>query len=735
MGIGASRVRDLFVQAKEAAPAIIFIDELDAIGRSRGGGSGSLGGHDEREQTLNQILTEMDGFDPAAGVIVLGATNRPDVLDPALLRPGRFDRRVAVQPPDSVGRELILKVHTRSVPLADDVDLAQLASTTPGMVGADLANLVNEAALLAARRGHDKVARADFTDALEKIVLGAERKIVLGEEDRRRIAYHEGGHAIVGMLTPGADPVRKVSIIPRGMALGVTLSTPDDDRFNLSEEELRSKIRVALGGRVAEEVVFGDITTGAESDIQHVTRIARGMVARWGMSEKVGFITVAAQEGQSLLLPGAEPVSQATQELVDAEVRRIVDEEHEATLRLVSDNRERLDALAEALLERETLDELDAYAAAGIDRTAQRRHAARAGLPPLLRLRLEQRHVGGREHVLGGRVARHLGRAQGERDPAAVACLAGLGHPLGHPAQHRVRGVAVGGGHHHHELVAAPAKAAVAAAHGALHRARHLAQGAVALEVAEAVVHAPEVVHVHQPDAERGALARGPGDLDRERLVERAPVAQAGQLVHAREPARHLGARSQAHALAAHVGLVGGEQHADGHEDQCLGGHVGRHLAAGPLVQQRQRQRRERGAEVGQRAPRRVRGAGAEPEHEEVLVGRGAAAGEVVQSRDRHDAGVGDHQQIVEARLPPQHRHGAREPGQPERGGDRPAGGAQLVVDGLEGQHGQGQQAAEEEQPGHEAPRGGEVRPRVGVVAPLEQRAQIARDRLPWRGH
>ena len=376
VGIGASRVRDLFVQAKEAAPAIIFIDELDAIGRSRGGGSGSLGGHDEREQTLNQILTEMDGFDPAAGVIVLGATNRPEVLDAALLRPGRFDRRVTVQPPDSVGRELILKVHTRSVPLADDVDLGKLASTTPGMVGADLANLANEAALLAARRGHDKVARADFTDALEKIVLGAERKIVLSEEDRRRIAYHEGGHAIVGMLTPGADPVRKVSIIPRGMALGVTLSTPDDDRFNLSEEELRSKIRVALGGRVAEEVVFGDITTGAESDIQHVTRIARGMVTRWGMSEKIGFITVAPQEGQSLLLPGAEQVSPATQELVDAEVRRIVDEEHEATLRLVSDNRDRLDALAASLLERETLDELDAYAAAGIDRTRTRTPAS-----------------------------------------------------------------------------------------------------------------------------------------------------------------------------------------------------------------------------------------------------------------------------------------------------------------------------------------------------------------------
>jgi cell division protease FtsH len=375
VGIGASRVRDLFQQAKEAAPAIIFVDELDAIGRSRGGSGGSLGGHDEREQTLNQILTEMDGFDTSDSVIVLGATNRPDVLDSALLRPGRFDRRVAVQPPDSKGRELILRVHTRSVPLDSDVDLERLASTTPGMVGADLANLVNEAALLAARRGHTKVQRADFTDALEKIVLGAERKIVLSPGDRRRIAYHEGGHAVVGMLTPGADPVRKVSIIPRGQALGVTLSTPDDDRFNLSEAELRAKIRVALGGRVAEEVVFGNITTGAESDIQQVTMIARGMVERWGMSEKVGFLTVAQQDGRSVLLPGAEPVSEATQELVDAEVRRIVDDEHDTTTKLLSGNRDKLDSLAEALLERETLDEIDAYAVAGIDRGAVPAHA------------------------------------------------------------------------------------------------------------------------------------------------------------------------------------------------------------------------------------------------------------------------------------------------------------------------------------------------------------------------
>ena len=369
VGIGASRVRDLFMQAKEAAPAIIFIDELDAVGRSRGA-AGAIGSHDEREQTLNQILTEMDGFDSDSNVIVLGATNRPEVLDPALLRPGRFDRRVFVQAPDAAGRAAILRVHTRSVPLAKDADLDRLAASTPGMVGADLANLVNEAALLAARRGHDSVQYSDFTDALEKIILGAERKVLINEDDRRRIAYHEGGHAVVGMLTPGADPVRKVSIIPRGQALGVTLSTPDDDRVNYSEQELRAKIRVSLGGRVAEELVFGDATTGAESDIQQVTRLARGMVERWGMSEKVGFLTVTPQNGQSPLLPGAEPVSQATQELIDAEVRRIVDEEQEATERLLAENRDRLDALAEALLERETLDQADAYAVAGIERDA-----------------------------------------------------------------------------------------------------------------------------------------------------------------------------------------------------------------------------------------------------------------------------------------------------------------------------------------------------------------------------
>ena len=271
VGVGAARVRDLFAKAKEAAPAIIFIDELDAIGRSRQGSAGITGANDEREQTLDQILTEMDGFESTEAVVVLGATNRPEILDPALLRPGRFDRRVAVQPPDKAGRRKILEVHTRSMPLDSNVDLDSLASTTPGMVGADLANLANEAALLAARRDHDKVQMADFTDSLEKLLLGAPRGIVLNPVDRERTAYHESGHALVGMLTPEADPVRKVSIIPRGQALGVTLSAPDSDRVSYSREELEARIKVAIAGRVAEEVVYAKITTGAESDLQQLT--------------------------------------------------------------------------------------------------------------------------------------------------------------------------------------------------------------------------------------------------------------------------------------------------------------------------------------------------------------------------------------------------------------------------------------------------------------------------------
>jgi len=368
VGIGASRVRDLFKQAKEAAPAIIFIDELDAIGRSRSAGTGFGGGNDEREQTLNQILTEMDGFEANLAVIVLGATNRPEILDAALLRPGRFDRRVAVPPPDREGRASILAVHTRSLPLADDVNLDRLAATTPGMVGADLANLANEAALQAARRQHEKVTMADFTDALEKIVLGAPRGTVLSDDDRKRVAYHEAGHALVGMLTPGADPVRKVSIIPRGQALGVTFSAPDDDRANYEESWLRAKIKVALGGRVAEEVVFGTITTGAESDIQQLTQIARGMVGRWGMSNAIGPIAVLPQDQNGMLLPGSQGASESTQRLVDEEVRRIVEESYAEVRILLTEHRGQLDSLTEALLREETLDEDPAYAAAQVPR-------------------------------------------------------------------------------------------------------------------------------------------------------------------------------------------------------------------------------------------------------------------------------------------------------------------------------------------------------------------------------
>ena len=367
VGVGASRVRDLFKQAKEAAPAIVFIDELDAVGRSRSGNVGGLsGGNDEREQTLNQILTEMDGFEVGTNVIVLGATNRPEVLDSALLRPGRFDRRIAVQAPDKNGRVEILKIHTRSVPLAPNVDMEQLAAATPGATGADLALLVNEAALFAARRNHDQVEQQDFTDAIEKMILGAERQIVMTDADRERTAYHESGHALVGMLTPGADPVRKISIIPRGMALGVTLSTPESDRYSYSRDELTARIKVSLGGRAAELVVYDEITTGAESDIQNLTQIARSMVGRWGMSEAIGPVAVTEGRQDGLLLPGAESSSAVTQQMVDEETRRIVETAEREVIDLLTRERSRLDALAHALLERETLDQDDAYQVAGI---------------------------------------------------------------------------------------------------------------------------------------------------------------------------------------------------------------------------------------------------------------------------------------------------------------------------------------------------------------------------------
>jgi len=361
VGVGASRVRELFTEARKVAPAIIFIDEIETIGRARGGAR-AFGGHDEREQTLNQILTEMDGFSGHEGVVVLAATNRPDVLDPALLRPGRFDRQIMVHPPDQKGRVAILKVHTRTVPLANDVDLEQLASSTPGMTGADLANLVNEAALLAARRGQDVVDQRDLTDALEKVALGTARNVVIPEAQRRRTAYHEAGHALLGMLQPGADPVRKVSIVPRGRALGVTLSTPDSDRYGYDVSYLRGQIVGSLGGLAAEQEVFDVITTGAESDLETVTRIARSMVGRWGMSERIGPLSVLPADGD----PRMAGVSDGLLDAVDEEVRRITEECFADARRLLRENRDKLDAIVAQLLVRESLDEREIYAAAGI---------------------------------------------------------------------------------------------------------------------------------------------------------------------------------------------------------------------------------------------------------------------------------------------------------------------------------------------------------------------------------
>ncbi|MEZ5293773.1 MAG: ATP-dependent zinc metalloprotease FtsH [Vicinamibacterales bacterium] len=361
VGVGASRVRELFTEARKVAPAIIFIDEIDTIGRARGGAR-SFGGHDEREQTLNQILTEMDGFSGHEGIVVLAATNRADVLDPALLRPGRFDRQIIVHAPDQKGRLAILKVHTRGVPLGPDVDLERLAASTPGMTGADLANLVNEAALLAARRGQEAVAHRDLTDALEKVQLGTARSVVIPAAERRRTAYHEAGHALLGMLQPGADPVRKVSIVPRGRALGVTLSTPDTDRYGYDANYLRGRIVGALGGMAAEQEVFGVITSGAESDLEQVTRIARSMVGRWGMSERVGPLSVLPIEGDPRMLGVSDTLLNA----VDDEVRRITEECYAEARRLLREHRTQLDAIVTELLAHESLDEAEIYAAAGI---------------------------------------------------------------------------------------------------------------------------------------------------------------------------------------------------------------------------------------------------------------------------------------------------------------------------------------------------------------------------------
>jgi cell division protease FtsH len=368
VGVGAARVRDLFKQAREHAPAIIFVDELDSIGRARG--QFAIGGASEQEQTLNQILTEMDGFSSREGIIVLAATNQPDVLDKALLRPGRFDRRVIVHLPDRAGREAILAVHTRKVPLAPDTNLGEVASATPGLSGADLRNLVNEAALLAARRNQTEVRQKDFMDALEKIVLGPERPLLLSQQDRERIAYHEGGHAILGLVVPGADPVHRVSIVPRGMALGVTYQRPDADRYNYPEAYLRARIVGILGGRAAEEIVYGTKTTGAENDIEQATQLARNMVTRWGMSEELGMVQLAPRENPYLArldgYQGPQQFSEETARRIDAEVLRIIGECHDEARRLLTEHRRELDALAEALLKRETLDEQEILKVTGL---------------------------------------------------------------------------------------------------------------------------------------------------------------------------------------------------------------------------------------------------------------------------------------------------------------------------------------------------------------------------------
>jgi cell division protease FtsH len=356
VGVGASRVRDLFEQAKKVSPSIIFIDEIDAVGRQRGS---SVNTNDEREQTLNQLLVEMDGFDNKQAVVVIAATNRPDGLDAALLRPGRFDRRVTVDRPDWNGRLAILKIHSHNVPLAPDVDLTAVARSTPGMVGADLANLVNEAALLAARRNMDGVNQQCFLEALDKILLGAERPLVLSEEDLNVVAYHEGGHALAGLLSKDGDPITKVTIVPRGQALGVTMATPIDDRYNYSREYLLAQVVYALGGRAAEQVAIGRITTGAENDLQRVTQLARQMVTRWGMSERLG--TISFSERQSPFAGGGDvgaptDYSEETAQLIDEEVDRIIRTGYSQTVALMEDHRQTLDRIAQELRRQETID-------------------------------------------------------------------------------------------------------------------------------------------------------------------------------------------------------------------------------------------------------------------------------------------------------------------------------------------------------------------------------------------
>jgi cell division protease FtsH len=359
VGVGASRVRDLFDTAKKSTPCIVFIDELDAVGRERGAGLG--GGNDEREQTLNQILVEMDGFDPHQAMIVLAATNRPDVLDSALLRPGRFDRQITVDRPDRPGREAILRVHAKNVLLAPDVKLDVIAASTVGMVGADLANLVNEAALTAARHNLDQVTQSCFDEALDRILMGAERPLVLSKQERQVTAFHEGGHALVAMLTPEADPVQKVTIVPRGQALGVTKMVPLDDKHNYSRAYLLARMAVGLGGRVAEELAIGEISTGAENDLQEVSRIAREMVTRWGMSQRLGAVFLGGEQevflGREVGLREKQSYSEHTASIIDEEIQHLIKDRHTSVQQLLSAHRAELERIAHALLEHETLNE------------------------------------------------------------------------------------------------------------------------------------------------------------------------------------------------------------------------------------------------------------------------------------------------------------------------------------------------------------------------------------------
>ncbi len=367
VGVGASRVRDLFTKAKTAAPAIVFIDEIDAVGRQRGAGLG--GGNDEREQTLNQLLAEMDGFEQNESVIVMAATNRPDVLDPALLRPGRFDRQVTVGAPDRAGRLSILKIHTRGKPLSDDVRLEDLAKATIGFSGADIANLANEAALTAARRSRKRISMRDFLDAFDRIVLGTESPPLSNENERRLVAYHESGHALVGVLTPGADPIFKVTIMPRGQALGVTVHLPDDDRRNYPREYIRTQIAVLLGGRSAEEIVFNEITTGASNDLRRATDLARRMVVQFGMSEEIRPLNFGEEDRQPFLgysLSQGRDYSEETASRIDAEIKRLVEEGHQRALALLKENRVKLDALANELLEHEIIDRARVMEIAGL---------------------------------------------------------------------------------------------------------------------------------------------------------------------------------------------------------------------------------------------------------------------------------------------------------------------------------------------------------------------------------